>query len=174
MVKSASERKKSKAIHVCISSSVMSVCVCVCACVCSASIVSNSLRNNELWPARLLYAWNFPGKNTGVGCHFLLQGELEGLNSHVSCIGRRILYHCITTAQVMMDSKTPLKLCQCFLRIFHYPIPNPLNTSALFLKVWWTKRVLQAYIVFDSMEEKQLIFTIILISLPLWQKVKRN
>ena len=51
---------------------VMSVCVCVCACVCSASIVSNSLRNNELWPARLLYAWNFPGKNTGVGCHFLL------------------------------------------------------------------------------------------------------
>ena len=22
---------------------------------------------------RLLYPWNFPGKNTGVGCHFLLQ-----------------------------------------------------------------------------------------------------
>ena len=24
--------------------------------------------------ARLLYAWYFSGKNTGVGCHFLLQG----------------------------------------------------------------------------------------------------
>ena len=24
-------------------------------------------------PTRLLCAWNFPGKNTGVGCHFLLQ-----------------------------------------------------------------------------------------------------
>ena len=24
-------------------------------------------------PARLLHWWNFPGKNTGVGCHFLLQ-----------------------------------------------------------------------------------------------------
>ena len=23
---------------------------------------------------RLLCPWNFPGKNTGVGCHFLLQG----------------------------------------------------------------------------------------------------
>ena len=27
-----------------------------------------------LWPARLLCPWNFSGKNTGVGCHFLLQG----------------------------------------------------------------------------------------------------
>ena len=25
-------------------------------------------------PARLLCPWNFPGKNIGVGCHFLLQG----------------------------------------------------------------------------------------------------
>ena len=29
-----------------------------------------------LWtaPARLLYRWDSPGKNTGVGCHVLLQG----------------------------------------------------------------------------------------------------
>ena len=26
------------------------------------------------YPARLLCLWNFPGKNTGEGCHFLLQG----------------------------------------------------------------------------------------------------
>ena len=25
-------------------------------------------------PIRLLCAWDFPGKNSGVGCHFLLQG----------------------------------------------------------------------------------------------------
>ena len=33
-------------------------------------------------PARLLCPWDFPGKNTGVGCHFLLQGILltQGLN----------------------------------------------------------------------------------------------
>ena len=26
-----------------------------------------------LWPIRFLCPWDFPGKNTGVGCHFLLQ-----------------------------------------------------------------------------------------------------
>ena len=30
-------------------------------------------------PARLLCLWSFPGKNTGVGSHFLLQGELEDI-----------------------------------------------------------------------------------------------
>ena len=32
--------------------------------------------------ARLLCPWKFPGKNTGVGCHFLLQGifPTQGLN----------------------------------------------------------------------------------------------
>ena len=29
-----------------------------------------------LLPARLLCPQDFPGKNTGVGCHFLLQGDL--------------------------------------------------------------------------------------------------
>ena len=48
-------------------------------------------------PARLLCPWDPPGKNTGVGCHFLLQGIFleQGLNTepHISCIGRQILYH---------------------------------------------------------------------------------
>ena len=32
------------------------------------------LRPHGLQPTRLFCAWNSPGKNTGVGCHFLLQG----------------------------------------------------------------------------------------------------
>ena len=40
--------------------------------VCSA--VSDSLQPQGLQAARLLCPWDFPGKNTGVGCHFLLQG----------------------------------------------------------------------------------------------------
>ena len=43
------------------------VCVCVLICL----VMSNSLQ-----PDRLLYRWNFPGKNTEEGCHFLLQGIL--------------------------------------------------------------------------------------------------
>ena len=38
------------------------------------SVVSDSLGPHGLWPARLLCPWTFPGKNPGVGCHFLLQG----------------------------------------------------------------------------------------------------
>ena len=49
--------------------------------------MSNSLQFLGLWPARLLCPWNFPGKNTGVRCHFLLQGIFltEGLNPCLSC-----------------------------------------------------------------------------------------
>ena len=36
-------------------------------------MVSNSLQPHELKPTRLPCPWNSPGKNTGVGCHFLLQ-----------------------------------------------------------------------------------------------------
>ena len=37
-----------------------------------------------LWSARFLCLWNSPGKNTGVGCHFLLQGifPTQGMNWH--------------------------------------------------------------------------------------------
>ena len=37
---------------------------------------SNYLWYHGLQPIRLLYPGNFPGKNIGAGCHFLLQGNL--------------------------------------------------------------------------------------------------
>ena len=37
------------------------------------SAVSNSVRPHRLQPTRLPHPWDSPGKNTGVGCHFLLQ-----------------------------------------------------------------------------------------------------
>ena len=44
--------------------------------------MSNSVRSHRPQPTRLLCPWDSPGKNTGVGCHFLLQcmkvkGETE-------------------------------------------------------------------------------------------------
>ena len=38
----------------------------------SRSVVSDSVRPHGLQPTRLLHPWDSPGKNTGVGCHFLL------------------------------------------------------------------------------------------------------
>ena len=43
-------------------------------CVLSHPIVPDSLWPHGLQPARLLCPWNFPGMNTGLGCHFLFQG----------------------------------------------------------------------------------------------------
>ena len=48
-------------------------------------VTSDSLWPHRLLPARLLCLWNFPGKNTGMGCHFLLQGifPTQGSNPHL-------------------------------------------------------------------------------------------
>ena len=35
--------------------------------------MSDSVRPQRRQPTRLLHPWDSPGKNTGVGCHFLLQ-----------------------------------------------------------------------------------------------------
>ena len=40
----------------------------------SCLVVSDSLRPYGLQPTKLLCPWNFPCKNTGLICHFLLQG----------------------------------------------------------------------------------------------------
>ena len=39
----------------------------------AASVVSDSVRPHRQQPTRLPHPWDSPGKNTGVGCHFLLQ-----------------------------------------------------------------------------------------------------
>ena len=45
---------------------------CGCCC-CIASVVSDSVEPHRRQPTRLPHPWDSPGKNTGVGCHFLLQ-----------------------------------------------------------------------------------------------------
>ena len=45
-----------------------------CYCCLVAKLCLTLLGPQGLQPTRLLCPWDFPGKNTGVGCHFLLQG----------------------------------------------------------------------------------------------------
>ena len=45
----------------------------------SRSVMPNPLQPRGLQPTRLFCPWDFLGKNTGVGCHFLTQG----LNPHL-------------------------------------------------------------------------------------------
>ena len=73
-------------------------------------------------PARLLCPWNFPGKNTGVGCHFLLQriflgsfflGLAQGSNLNLLC-----LLHWQVNSLPLHHLWSPiihLKLIQCYI-----------------------------------------------------------
>ena len=79
----------------------------------SRSVVSDSLRPHGLQPARLLCPWDFLGKNTGVGCHFLLQRifPTQGLNAG--------LPHC---RQMLLPSEPPGK-SRLFLWLQSHTLP---------------------------------------------------
>ena len=58
--------------------------------------VAQSYPSHGLWPIRLLCPLSSPGNNTGVGCHFLLQGIFLTQGricvSYVSSIGMQLHY----------------------------------------------------------------------------------
>ena len=57
-------------------------------------MISDSLRPNE--PTRLLCPWNFPGKSTGVGCRFLLQGIFLTQGSNPGLPHSRQTLYCLS------------------------------------------------------------------------------
>ena len=60
----------------------------------SSSVVSDSVQAMDCMEStRLLCPWDSPGKNTGVGCHSLLQGSFLTQGSNLSLLHcRQILY----------------------------------------------------------------------------------
>ena len=108
----------------------------------SHSVVSDSLQPHGLEPARLLCPWDFPGKNPGVGCHFLFQGIFRPRDGIcISCIDRQVLYHWATGVAPLVwwglglsDQKLREfqgdSLPACFSPISLYP-------KALILKMKW-------------------------------------
>ena len=75
------------------------------------SVVSDSLQPHGLWPTRLLYLWDSPGKNIGVGCHALLQGTFpaRGSNHCLLCL----LYWQVGSLPLVPPGKL-LTLCSVF------------------------------------------------------------
>ena len=72
------------------------------------TVVSEVLRPHGLEPTRLLCPWDFPGKNTGVGCCFLLQGMFltQGSNSSILHLlhCRQILYNWAQDARILLQN----------------------------------------------------------------------
>ena len=74
----------------------------------SCSVMPDSLWPLGLQPTRLISPWDFPGKDTGVGCHFHLQGifPTQGLNpGTLHC--RQILYRLSYKVRMIIIKKTP-------------------------------------------------------------------
>ena len=74
----------------------------------SRSVVPDSLWPHGLQPTRLLCPWNSPSRNTGVGCHFLLQGIFPTQGSNLG------LPHCRQTLY-QLSHQGSLYLSPCYL-----------------------------------------------------------
>ena len=74
------------------------VCVCVCVCVCVHGQSCPTLCNRmDCSPPGSSIHGMLQKRILGMGCHFLLQGDLpntgiELMSTCISCIGRQILY----------------------------------------------------------------------------------
>ena len=76
----------------------------------SHSVMSDSLRPHGLYPARLLCPWDFPGKNTGVGYHFLLQGIFPTQGSNLGLPHCRKTLYCLSHQGIPGNSLEGLML----------------------------------------------------------------
>ena len=97
------------------------VCVCVCAHVRAFALSHSAVSDSEAHQAPP--SMRFPGRSTGVGGHFLLQGlfPIQGSNSHLLCLlhWQAILFHWPTWESLMF-------------KIFH---KNFTEESAMFISV---------------------------------------
>ena len=102
----------------------------------SCSDVSDSLRPHRLQPARTLCPWDSPGKNSGVGCHGLLQiFPAQGWNQGLLCC-RQILY-CLSYRK----SKKNLSGCFSHNHVTLFPTIRPLKSSYF---ASWTRAQLES------------------------------
>ena len=93
----------------------------------SHSVISNSLPSHRLYPTRLLCPWDSPDKNTGVGCHALLQGIFltQGLKPgplHCGWIRYHLSHQGSPLITLFQDNWFPLNP-MCFIHSVPSPIP---------------------------------------------------
>ena len=78
-----------------------------CCCCYVASVVSNSVQPHRRQLTRLPWPWDSPGKNTGVGCHFLLQCMKVRSESEVAQSCPTLWPHGLQPTRLPCPSPTP-------------------------------------------------------------------
>ena len=69
--------------------------VCVCVCVLSSFSHVWLCDPMDCSPLGSSYPWDFPGKNIGVGCHFLLQGIFLTQGVNLGLLHCRLILYCL-------------------------------------------------------------------------------
>jgi len=87
--------------------------------------MSESVRPHGLGPARLLCSWD-PGKNTGVGCHALLQGLFPTQGSNVS-----LMSPSLADGFLLLVPPGKLYLCQLSFFFLHPYCQHPKSARML-------------------------------------------
>ena len=129
--------------------------------------MSDFVQPNRWQPTRLPHPWDSPGKNTGVGCHFLLQcmkvkNESEvapTLSDPMDCSPPDSSFHGIWRVQEWVaiafsefSSESSPKNSTPFLSLLH----SEMSTSVLrfidhnILRLWWWRAQKAAMIYTDS------------------------
>ena len=85
----------------------MVMCMGVFVCVCTCSVLSDSLQPHGPQSTRFLCPWDAPGKNTGVGCHFLLQGIFPTQRSNLHLL--RLLHWQVGSLLLVLSGKPPYR-----------------------------------------------------------------
>ena len=88
-----------------------------CCCCQVASVVSDSVQPHRWQPTRLLYPWDSPSKNIGVGCHFLLQCMKVKSLSHVRLLATPWTAAYQTPPSMGFSRQEHCSGCHCLLQI---------------------------------------------------------
>ena len=86
--------------------------------------MSDSVRPHRRQPTRLRRPWDSLGKNTGVGCHFLLQCMKVKSESEIAVVSDSSRPHGLQPTRLLHAWDFPGKStgvgCHCLLRLFVY------------------------------------------------------
>ena len=135
-----------------------------CCCCLVTSVVSDSVWLHRRQPTRLPRPWNSPGKNTGVACHFLLQGMKVKSESEVAQLCLTQWPHGLPPTRLLCPWEFPGKSagvgCHCLLHASYYSIQNSW--------VWWKSGMVGAVInhAYTLLQNRFLLFLVRLCVIP--------
>ena len=117
----------------------LSMCPTCCCCCQVASVVSDSVWPHRRQPTRLPCPWDSPGKNTGMGCHFLLQcvkvkSESEVIQSYPTLSDPMDCSLPGSSIHGILHGKSTGVGCHCLLRVSNQ---WDMNVKNVYLEYLW-------------------------------------